>query len=232
MTHAPLTANAAARESAARHAVGLSRKLIRALARTDARARKLACLLALRRIHAVSSDVDLALDAARVVTDLHLRAVRLPSALGSPVAVGTRTTDLAQGLAYASESFRHLALQLARVDPRGSLRATGIARSCDDATVLLRHLVTTLHHPERASAALAAGKRVSLSARWLIDSAVRALPPADRPRYAEEWHSELWDLSAEPRRRHLAHALRVTLHARSTRRAISNARRHDGGEEW
>ncbi|MEU9665674.1 hypothetical protein AB0J81_05970 [Streptomyces bobili] len=233
MTHGLVTGHTGLTDATGfHHAVDLSRELIQELARTDARARRLAHLLALKRFDAVSSDVDLALDVAELVAGLHVRAARLPSAVGTPRAVETHTAQLAQGLAYASESACDLARQLARVDPRGSTQAVRTARSCDEAAVLLHKFTASLQGCEAVSASLSRQQRVSPSARWLIGSAVRVLPVADRPRYAEEWQSELWDLAAEPRRRHLAHALRVTFRAWSTRRAILDMQQENGGLEW
>ncbi|WP_255946458.1 hypothetical protein [Streptomyces odontomachi] len=214
------------------HARGLARDLVRKLGRTDARARRLAHGLAFQRHGATSSDVDLALDVADILANLHIRAARLPAALGTPRSVEARTTYLSQGLEWSSGSSHELARQLDRTDPRGSAHARRVAQGCDEATALLGRFTTALHRPDEAAAALSGRRRVSLPAQWLIDSAARVLPAPDRPRYAEEWRSELWDLAAEPRRRHLAHALRVTIRAWPTRRAILHDQRDHGGWEW
>ena len=214
-----------------RLANGLSRKLIRKLARTDIRARKLAHSLALQRLGATSSDVDLAFDLAEVVASMHIRAARLPSAIGTPRSVETRTAYLTQGLEYITESAYKLVLQLERVSPRRSAEARRIAQACSESATLLYTFTTALNAPEGDRPFLAGKRRVSLPAQWLIGSAVRILPASDQPRYSEEWRSEIWDLAAEPRRRHLAHALRVTVRAWSTRRAILYAQHDDSGWE-
>jgi hypothetical protein len=233
MSSAPVTRDPSlAGEFNYRLANGLSRKLIRKLARTDIRARKLAHSLALQRLGATSSDVDLAFDLAEVVANLHIRAVRLPSAIGTPCSVETRTAYLAQGLEFTTESAYKLVLQLDRVSPHISAQARRIAQACNESATLLHKFTTALNSPEEDSFFLSGKRRVSLPAQWLIGSAVRMLPASDQPRYSEEWRSELWDLATEPRRRHLAHALRVTVRAWPTRRAILNAQHDDGGWEW
>ncbi|WP_445525820.1 hypothetical protein [Streptomyces cyslabdanicus] len=233
MSPAPVTGGSSlASEFNRSHASGLSRDLIRKLARIDIRAKRLAHGLALQRLGATSSDLDLALDLAEAVATLHIRAVRLPSAIGTPRSVEARTAYLAQGLEYAAETSSKLALQLDRVYPRGSAQAMRVAQACYEATTLLHKFTTALHRPEEDFVSRSSQRRVSLPAQWLIGFAVRILPASDRPRYTEEWRSELWDLAAEPRRRHLTHALRVTVRAWSTRRAILYAQRDDDGWEW
>ncbi len=232
MSSAPVTRDQSlAGEFNYRLANGLSRKLIRKLARTDIRARKLAHSLALQRLGATSSDVDLAFGLAEVVASMHIRAARLPSAIGTPRSVETRTAYLTQGLEYTTESAYKLVLQLERVSPRRSAEARRIAQACSESTTLLHTFMTVLNGPEGDLSFLAGKRRVSLPAQWLIGSAVRILPVSDQPRYSEEWRSEIWDLAAEPRRRHLAHALRVTVRAWSTRRAILHAKQNDSGWE-
>ncbi|MER6714942.1 hypothetical protein ABZ322_33055 [Streptomyces sp. NPDC006129] len=219
-------------ESPYSQAVRLAGDLVRTLAPADIRAKDLAHRLALRRSSAISSDIDLALDLAEAVGHLHVAAVRLPAVIGRPRAVAARTAYLVKGLAYAATAAGGLALQLDRVDPRGSAQARRVARACGEAMTLLDRFTTALHSPEEAAAPRTARRRVSPTAQWLIGSAARVLPAADRSRYVEEWGGELWDLAAEPRRRHLVHALRIAVHAWSTRRAVLSARRDDGGEEW
>ncbi|MGW6267603.1 hypothetical protein [Streptomyces sp. NPDC055060] len=216
------------------HARALSRHLGRKLARTDLRARRLAHTLALQRAGTASSDVDLAFELADAVTGLHLRARRLPSMIGAPPSPGAeaRTDHLAQGLEVAVESAYELVRQLEREHPRGSAQAKRIGYACAQASGLLSEFTTALHGPATAPAALSRQRRVSLTARWLICSAAHVLPASEQARYAEEWRGELWDLAAEPRRRHLAHAVRVTLRAWTTRRAVLRSRRDDDGGAW
>ncbi|MFF5978887.1 hypothetical protein ACFY78_08530 [Streptomyces olindensis] len=221
-----------AAESPYAQAVSLAGDLVRTLARADIRAKDLAHGLALRRFRAISSDIDLALDLAEAVGQLHIAAVRLPSVVDRPRVVAARTAYLVKGLAYASTAAAELALQLDRVDPRGGAQARRVAQACGEATTLLDRFTTALHSPVEAAAPHTARRRVSPAAHWLIGSAARVLPAADRARYAEEWRGELWDLAAEPRRRHLMHALRIAVHAWSTRRAVLSAGRDDGDGEW
>lgn len=70
---------------------------------------------------------------------------------------------------------------------------------------------------------------VSLSAVRLIDVAAWILPARHRHRYAEEWRSELWDLSTAPRRHQIAHALRNVIFAWPTRRAVLEGQRRTAG---
>jgi hypothetical protein len=54
-------------------------------------------------------------------------------------------------------------------------------------------------------------------ARWISDTCVRMLPPANRARYREEYQSELADLS---RRDQMAHAVRLAARTWPLRRAL------------
>ncbi|HSV65128.1 MAG TPA: hypothetical protein VLJ59_04350 [Mycobacteriales bacterium] len=59
--------------------------------------------------------------------------------------------------------------------------------------------------------------------RRLMGGAVRVLPAVHRPRYADEWCAELWELGGLPsaRRHQLAHALRVVSRCVVLRRSLA-----------
>jgi hypothetical protein len=70
-------------------------------------------------------------------------------------------------------------------------------------------------------------RAVTSSATHLLTAAARLLPTAERARYADEYRSELWELSqaGDGRIRQLSYALRQLRSAPSMRLALSSPRR-------
>ncbi|MER5514610.1 hypothetical protein [Streptomyces sp. NPDC002763] len=203
--------------------------LVSEISRIGIRAKNLAGALRLERGAAVSSDIDLACEVADAVANARIRAAQLRSVVGEPGLVEARSVLLLQGLEYTAALACELERQLSCTSPRGSLAAGSIAKYCEHATTVVHRLMTLRERPADNAASLPDQRRVSPSAQWLIGSAARMLPAAERARYSEEWRGELWDLADEPRHRQLAHALRVVLRAWPTRRAILYSPRKDRG---
>jgi hypothetical protein len=81
--------------------------------------------------------------------------------------------------------------------------------------------------PTGKSGTRACSRRVTPSARRLVAVAARLLPAADRARYGEEYHSELWDLAAAGagRRQQIGYAARQLYSAVPVHFAILSPRR-------
>jgi hypothetical protein len=157
----------------------------------------------------------------RDLTDLndHARSlIRIPAA------------DRANGLYYAIYDTRELATDLAR--ETGAAPAAGfddsipLAYDLNRAAMLAASLCKILN---RATIWREQGEEVRLApaAERLLAVACRALPAADRTRYAEEYESELRDLArlGDGRLRQLQYALRQLFHAISMIHALRSLRR-------
>jgi hypothetical protein len=79
--------------------------------------------------------------------------------------------------------------------------------------------------PQRRSPAV----RITLSASGLVSAAAWLLPAADRPRYCEEYRSELWDLASvgAGRRQQLRYGARQLLRVAPLRVAVLAPRRRN-----
>jgi len=115
----------------------------------------------------------------------------------------------AAGLAFAS---------LVTLTTLFSLSAVGYLNLARDLAELTELTAT-------ASTAATGSHQVSPRPEWgvyrrLIMAATRVLPATHRPRYREEFRSELWDMGDLPRRYRLAYALRVVSRCWSLRRSL------------
>jgi hypothetical protein len=88
---------------------------------------------------------------------------------------------------------------------------------CKDLNSPLRHMAFRLMAVQASNRGTLP---VTWPARWLAASSVRVLPPAHRPRYAEEFASELTDYATLPRRRQMALARRQATTVLRLRRVL------------
>jgi hypothetical protein len=114
---------------------------------------------------------------------------------------------------------------------RRALLAAAEASEGDDG---LERIRARMHAPRPATAAWLAAEaepsglgRVWWEAGRLAGVAARLLPARDRCRFAEEYRSELWELAqgGAPRRRQVAHAVRLLGSSVALRVALGSLRR-------
>jgi hypothetical protein len=197
--------------------------LVRTLEQALTRARDLD--LALGRAVSFTLGHDLARALAR---DLD-RARDLASDLAAP---RTFPGGGARGLARDLTEARNAATDLARALADGSAlargRATALAEDLSHDLKRARVIVGLAPQPDGDKALQGRpAVHVAAPAVRLVAGAARLLPAADRPRYREEYHNELWEMAATGagRRQQLAYAIRQVLRIMPLRFAVLTPRR-------
>lgn len=137
-----------------------------------------------------------------------------------------RTLDRARDLArvldrdLGRDLAHDVALDLPRVDARRLVRAVEAASDGAHQLVVLVSEADADADVAATADEKAAEHAVCTSSRRLVRWSVRVLPTGKRGRYEQEFHAELFELRAEPRRRQLAYAVRVSVRAVRLRREL------------
>ena len=121
--------------------------------------------------------------------------------------------------------------EIALLEPHAAPRDLPLLQESD---VQAKFLLALLRNRNRGTKPEQPPKSVrrmpSLTARWLLTVAVRALPTASRARYTEEWQGELWELSGSgTRRKQTMHALRTLGSVWSLRASLREGLRRAAG---
>jgi hypothetical protein len=187
------------------------------------------------RAAALSYARDTAHDLARFLSEFNACTdVRTDRHFGRTAEDAERLADMlshAPDLAflYIGIDGRDLDRTLAKINARGhDTYALGCLaqHACDRAQLLVRQLAE-VHHLARVEFRRRRAAQVGSTAAGLLSVAARLLPTADRPRYAEEYACELYELarSGGGRWRQLRYALSQVRSAPRMRFALRSPRR-------